>query len=73
MIKLLHIKGVSGHRNIDLIIEGAVNRSKANLVYYELLKYNFIIGFIRIVDKISHNGCRSKVKNTNLRKRRYLG
>lgn len=60
-----------GNFHINLILEGAINKSRLILVYNQLS--NFIINFVRILDRIPHNGCRMKVKRTQLRKRVYLG
>jgi ribosomal protein S11 len=57
---------------INLVLEGAFTYSKLDLVYNQLINLDFHIVFVNIVDKIPHNGCRSKVKNTNLRKRSFL-
>ena len=73
LIKYIKIRAkLSGNKNINLILDGAINSSKVELVYDQLLKWDFIIVFVRIVDKIPHNGCRPKVKRTKMRKRTYL-
>jgi ribosomal protein S11 len=64
---------LSKNRNINLIVSGAVNKAKISLIYVQLLNFKFIIGFLRVVDKTPHNGCRLKVKMGKLRKCRYLG
>jgi len=74
LIKLMKINAkLRGNHNINVILEGALNSSRVDLVYNQLLKWEFIIIFVKVVDKIPHNGCRSKVKHTKLRKRTYLG
>ena len=74
LIKLLKINAnLRGNYNLNLILEGAFNVARIELVYNQLLAWQFVIVFMRLVDKIPHNGCRSKVKKTNLRERRYLG
>jgi hypothetical protein len=65
------LKGKS-RLKINLVLEGAFTHSKLDLVYNQLVNLDFHIAFVNIVDKIPHNGCRSKVKNTNLRKRGFL-
>ena len=74
LIKYIKIKvNLAGNRNINLILEGAFNSARLELIYNQLLKWEFIVVFVKVVDKIPHNGCRSKVKKTKLRKRSYLG
>jgi len=74
LIKLISLKvNLEGNFNINIILAGAVNKSKLSLVYNQLSALNFIIQFIDIADKVPHNGCRMKVKRTQLRKRAYLG
>lgn len=77
MIYLIKHCGVnidlSKNRNINLIVSGAINKAKLSLIYTHLLNLNFIIGVLRVVDKVPHNGCRLKVKRTKLRKRSFLG
>jgi hypothetical protein len=58
---------------LSLILEGALNPNKANLIYDQLLKWKFIVVFVRVVDKIPHNGCRAPGKIARVRKSRYLG
>jgi len=74
LIKLLKINTkLKGNYKLNLILEGAFNVSRIELVYNQLLAWNFFIVFMRVVDKSPHNGCRSKTKKTKLRERRYLG
>jgi len=73
LIKHIKIKAkLAGNKNINLILDGAINGTKINLVYDQLLKWGFTIVFVRIMDKIPHNGCRPKVKKTKIRKKSYL-
>lgn len=73
LLKYVKIKAkLAGNKQINLILDGAINMTKLTLVYNQLLKCDFIIVFVRIVDKIPHNGCRAKIKNTGIRRRGYL-
>ena len=60
------------NRKINLILEGAVNAARLNLVYKHLLSCRLLIVLVKTISKIPHNGCRAKVKRTKLRKRSYL-
>jgi ribosomal protein S11 len=74
LIKILKVKAkLHGNNSINLILEGAYNKTRVKLIYNQLLKWDFVVVYFRIVDKIPHNGCRSKVKKTKLVKRFYLG
>ncbi len=64
--------GITRAFYINVILEGTFNQSRIDLVYNELVKSGFIVVFIRIREKISHNGCRSKIRITKLRTRSYL-
>lgn len=73
LIKHIKIKAkLAGNKYINLILDGAINGTKINLVYDQLLKWGFTVVLVRIVDKIPHNGCRPKVKKTKIRKKSYL-
>jgi ribosomal protein S11 len=67
--------GVSfkGNLSINLIVDSAVNNARVGALHNLLLKHGFIINFVKVIDKVPHNGCRLKKKTTKLRKRSYLG
>jgi ribosomal protein S11 len=68
--KVIRLKN---NKNINLILGGALNRSRINLIYNKLLSYGLTVVFIKIVDSIPHNGCRQKAKKIKQLRRRYLG
>ena len=73
LIKYMCVKvNFKGDFNINLILEGAVNSARIESLYNLLLKWGFIVNFVKVVDKIPHNGCRLKKKTSKLRKRSYL-
>jgi len=73
LIKYLKIRAkLRGNLLLNLIFDGALNSTRVDLIYSQLLNWNFTIVFVQLVDKIPHNGCRSKTKRTKLRKRSYL-
>jgi ribosomal protein S11 len=74
LVKYLRVKvKFKGNLNINLIVGSAVNSARISTLYNLLLKSGFIVSFVKIADKIPHNGCRLKKKTTKLRKRTYLG
>jgi ribosomal protein S11 len=73
LIKYTKLKSkLLGSGKISLILDGAFNLSRVNLIYEQLLKWGFIIIFVRVLDKLPHNGCRAKVKKSRIKKYRYL-
>jgi len=72
LLKLMkNTVNLKGNYWINLNLEGALNSSQVNLVYTQLAKWQFKIRFVRLFDRIAHNGCRPKVKRVKLRKYRY--